>query len=125
MNQRVSVANLADTIIEELEKYNDEVTEEIKKEVKEVSKSAVKDLKRLSPQRTGDYRTGWKYKVAYQSKDDIRITIYNAKKPQLTHLLEFGHAKVSGGRVEGITHISTAMDSAEKKLVSKIKVRIK
>ena len=55
----------------------------------------------------------------------IRLRVYNAKKPQLTHLLEFGHQKRSGGRVEAKPHIRLARDHAEQKLLGRIKVVVK
>lgn len=118
----IEVKNLAAAISKELSEYSAEITENLKKDVKDVAEEAAKELKRISPAKSGDYAKGWKYKIVYEGVDDIRAAVYNAKKPQLTHLLENGHAKVTGGRTQGIPHISVALEHAEEKLDKGIKV---
>jgi len=125
MSKSIRPDELAIAIISELSAYSQEVTDQIKEDVKQVTKECVKEIKRESPIDTGDYKKGWKSKVEYESDEDIRVTVYNAKKPQLTHLAEFGHVKLDGGRVEGKAHIYPAKEHAEEKLLEKIKVAVK
>lgn len=115
---------LAIAITAELSAYEQEVTDQIKEDVKQVAAECVKEIKAKAPRKTGKYRRGWKSKVAFESPTDIRVEVYNSTKPQLTHLLEFGHAKVNGGRVEGFPHIYPAEQAARKKLESKAKVAV-
>lgn len=107
-------------ITQALSEYSDEVAEAVKEIVKEVADECVEDIKAKSPKKTGEYRKGWKAKVEYEDNDNIRIVVRNAKKPEITHLLEFGHAKVNGGRVEGHPHIKPAEEKAKKNLMQRI-----
>lgn len=121
----VNIDGLADAILKELEAYSEEVTEAIKKDVKKVAKDCAKEIKGSSPKDSGEYSKGWKTKVAYESHNDIRVVVYNAKKPGLAHLLEYGHAKVNGGRVDGKAHIRPAELNAEKQLLGRVRVSIR
>lgn len=119
---KVKIDELADAIIKELSEYNQEVTDGVKQEVKSVANECKTEIQQNSPKLTGSYRKGWREKTMYESADDIRISIYNKTDYQLTHLLENGHAKVNGGRVEGKPHIGPAEQNAEQKLLNRVKV---
>lgn len=95
--------DIAKEITNALTDYTKEVTESIEEEKKKLAQEAVAKLKRISPEETGEYAKGWTYK-----KTKNGYVIYNRNKPQITHLLEKGHAKRGGGRVSGIPHISLA-----------------
>lgn len=125
MAVKISADQLGITIQGELAAYSDEVAEGIRKEVKAVAKETVATLKATSPRDTGEYARGWSYRVEFESREDIRMRIYNRTKPQLTRLLEYGHDKVNGGRVEGKPHIRPAEQEAEKKLEGAVKVVVK
>lgn len=121
----VRIDGLADAIQAELSRYSAEVAEQIKADVKAVAKECVKQIRDKSPNDTGEYKKGWKQKVAYESAEDIRIRIYNAKKPQLAHLLEKGYVKRTGGRVAGREHIYPAEQAAATTLENKAKVAVR
>ena len=98
----ININQLTDAIVQELRDYTDGViilTDQIAKT--NAKKGALMLKKSHATKRTGDYNSGWKAK-----KVKGKYVIYNEKKGWLTHLLENGHAKVGGGRVEGIPHIS-------------------
>lgn len=122
---KIDIDELSNAIMGELTSYAEEVTEELKKDVKDTADECVAMLKQKSPKDSGEYRKGWKVAAVYESKSDIRVSVYNSKKPQLTHLLENGHATRDGGRVEGTPHIAPTEKYAEEKLMAKVKVGLK
>lgn len=121
----IKIDALADAVARELAAYSQEATDNLKKKIRSVAKEAVEELKATSPKDSGTYASTWMSKDVYESKTDIRVRVYNKDNYQLTHLLEDGHAKVSGGRVAGKPHIGPAEDNAAKKLDNKVKVVFK
>ena len=121
----IPIGGLAAAVTEALESYRQDVTDGLKREIKSVAKECKRDIQEGSPVQNGDYRKSWQDKVAYESDEDIRIIVRNRTYYQLTHLLERGHAKVNGGRVEGKPHIGPAEQRAEKKLLKRVKVVVK
>lgn len=97
----INISNLAGEINRALADYAHSVGEEMEKVAERVAKDGVKKLKLRSPEKTGDYRKGWRAK-----KINGTWIVHNATNFQLTHLLEKGHAKVGGGRVSGKVHIA-------------------
>jgi len=82
------------------------VSRAIDEAARETAKAMVADLRQTSPKDTGEYAKGWTRRK--ESPGSYRV--YNKTKPQLTHILEHGHAKRGGGRVEGRPHIKPAED---------------
>lgn len=121
----MNVDNLARAIEIELKKYSQDVADKVKKYTEEVAKECVQELKATSPVswKTGGkhYALGWTYKKEFEDKSGVRYRIRNKTKPQLTHLLEYGHAKTNGGRVEARPHIKKAEENAKEKLIKMIK----
>ena len=119
-----NVDDLEKAIMDELWTYSEEVTDKLKTDAKQVAKECLRDIKNNAPNLTGAYKKSWKVKKAYEDKEEIRVIIHSQKHYRLTHLLEHGHAKVGGGRVEGKPHIGPAEQKAEEKLIKKVKVSI-
>ena len=120
----MKIDGMADAIVRELSAWSKEVVGALKEEVQAVGEDTAKELRQTSPKRRGAYARDWDSKVTYDDWQDIRVTVYNKRHYQLTHLLENGHAKVNGGRVNGIPHISVAEENAARDLEKKVKVRI-
>ena len=102
----IKVDELAGEIVLAIQAYTEDVSEAIDQAARDTAKALAKDLRETSPKDTGEYAKGWTHRK--EAPGSYRV--YNKKKPQLTHLLEHGHAKAGGGRVEGIPHIKPAQD---------------
>lgn len=99
-----------------LDEYGHALDEAVREEVRDVAKEAVQQLRNTSPKRTGAYAKGWTYR---QEKDGSAV-VYNKDRANLTHLLEYGHAK-PGGRVNGITHIAPVEEWANREFEDRIR----
>ena len=55
----------------------------------------------------------------------VFLTIHNKDHYYLTHLLEHGHAKKGGGRVEGKPHIRPAEEQVIKEFMAEVEEAIK
>lgn len=133
----MQIDDLAESIVKELEKFNEEETEVFKEVVDEVADETVAFLKDNSPKRLrggkrakkykpGSYAKSWKKDVRFDGKVGKRI-IVRSTQPQLTHLLENGHARPSskgGGRTKAMPHIAPAEERAEKLMNEKLERRL-
>jgi hypothetical protein len=104
----------------ELNLYLMDLTEEFEVAKEETAKELVQDLKLISPESSGDYKKGWKIK-----RERKKYIVYNKTNYQLTHLLEHGHAKRGGGRVQAQIHIKPAEDRAIANYVEKVERTIR
>lgn len=91
-----------------LSEYSDEIEVGLSLAKDTVAKKTAQNLKVTSPKgATGTYAKGW-------AVSDIRgkKVVHNKTDYQLTHLLEYGHAKRNGGRVAAHPHIRPAEEQA-------------
>ena len=125
----IKIDQLAAEIAKELSKYSQEVVEKVNISSEKVGKAAVKQLKRTSPRRPppigGKYAKSWTMSTEKEIGQPHKRIIH-AKAPhyRLTHLLEHGHAKVGGGRVEGRPHIRPAEEMVIKEFVAEVEEAI-
>lgn len=115
-----NVNNLQQEILRELKRYSLDVAEKIEVAKNETARDLQKEIKKKSPQKTGSYKKGWKIK-----KSKYKSIVYNSTDYQLTHLLEHGHVKKNGGRVEGFAHIRPAEERAVNNFLDKIEQAVK
>ena len=120
----IPLEQLGNEIAKILSEYTEDVIEGIDKAGQEVANEAVKELKAKSPKKTGVYAKGWGRKTEKKVGDVSTVIIYNKNKPSLTHLLEHGHAKRGGGRVDGIPHIRPVEEKVIKEFSSKVEIII-
>ena len=110
-----------------LNEYVSEMTEEVSDIIVDVAKDTRKRLKRTSPRSTmahKHYADGWAVKTSKRLGGVTDAVVYNKTKPQLTHLLEHGHAKVNGGRVAAIPHIAPAEEKATEEFLRRIETEL-
>ena len=68
-----------------------DVDEETTDAAVEAGQKAASLLRERSRKRKGNYAKGWKAS-AVASESGVEVVVHNAKAPQITHLLEKGHA---------------------------------
>ena len=107
-----------------LAKYGDDATEAARRLVKRAGNEARDKLKQTSPKDTGKYAEGWTTGKYTWTALGAEITVYNAKKPGLAHLLENGHAKRNGGRVPAKVHIKPVEEEVGRELEKNIRQAI-
>lgn len=88
-----------------MEEHAYEVDDDVVEAAGEAGKKAAEQLKAKSAHRTGKYAKGWVAEMD-ASETGIEVVVHNKKMPQLTHLLEKGHAIANqhgtyAGRVSG------------------------
>lgn len=116
----ISIDKLGAEVNKLLTEYQEDVLKTVQEVLPKVGKDAVKELKKTSPKKTGKYAKGWKSEVE-ESRTGTTVTVFNATRYQLTHLLEKGHANRGGGRTNGIPHIKPTEEHAIKNAVDELK----
>jgi len=123
---KISVDQLAAEIAKGLAEYSQDVVEKVNVSSEKVGKAAVKRLKQTSPKRTGQYAKSWTMSTEKAiGQPDLRIIHVKAPHYRLAHLLEYGHAKVGGGRVEGRPHIRPAEEEVIQEFTREVEEAIK
>lgn len=127
MGSRIKIDDLASAVLSSLADYRDNTLDVMDRAVNRVAKETVQTIREnIDKAGIGGkvYRKSWA-----QGQDPNmrgrwssgRVVFAEAPHYRLTHLLEHGHAKVSGGRVEGRPHIEPAEELASRKLEEYIK----
>ena len=116
MGTRVSVGNMAEAIMKELDVYNDLAAEGVKTAVKDAAKTVKQGIQENAPVRTGKYKKSWTTKNTAESANKLEVTVYSRNRYQIAHLLEHGHAKRGGGRVSARPHIAAAEEAGIEQL---------
>lgn len=121
---KIGVGELGTTIEKLLEEDYKKTVEVMEESAETVANESADALKATSPRRTGKYARSWAVKDTTEAARSKTFTIHSKKHYRLTHLLEWGHAKVNGGRVAARPHIQAveqkAMADFERKLMEGI-----
>lgn len=120
VERRVSVDHMAEAITQSLGEYAELSNEVMKQSVTEVSQSVKKDIQVNAPVRTGKYKKSWAAKKVQENANSLTMAVHSRDRYQIAHLLEHGHAKHGGGRVQAIPHIAPAEQRGAEELAGKI-----
>lgn len=120
----INVTQIANEITRQLRMYEESVRAEIDTSAENVGKELVAQLKQdPSPKLTGDYRKGWR--LSKVGKRSVKYVVHNKTDYRLTHLLENGHVKVNGGRVDGVPHIRPGEERAVREFLDRVERAIR
>lgn len=125
MSRTVSIDEMDNAIMEELEKYANLAADDLKAAVKETAASVRKDIQSGAPVDTGKYKKSWSVKNVREDAQSIEVVVHSRNRYQIAHLLEHGHAKRGGGRVPAQPHIASAEQRGNEKLVQTIEQKLK
>ena len=115
-----SIDNLANEIMTGLQEYAELADDAMKKAVKKTATSVKKEISANAPKDTGAYGKSWTTKKVKENAHSLQMTVHSKSHYQLAHLLEKGHAKRNGGRVQGKPHIAPAEEHGAELLESLI-----
>ena len=125
MAKKVTIETLGNEVKKILNEYGEDVTTNLSQITKAIGSKGASALRNESHEKFGGerYYKGWGYTVE-PGRLYTRVIIHNKKLPGLPHLLEFGHAKVGGGRVEGRAHIAPVESELIKEYENEVKSKL-
>ena len=118
--QSVSIDGLADAVMAGLHEYAELAASDVKKAVRRAGNTVRKDINNSAPVRTGRYAKSWRTTVTQETSNSLSVMVYSPDRYMLAHLLEYGHAKRGGGRVQAIPHIAPAEEHGLRQLEQEI-----
>ena len=119
-----SIDNLAEEVMKGLQEYSELADDEMKKAVRKTATSVKKEISANAPKRTGAYAKSWTSSKVKETSHNLQMTVHSRNRYRLAHLLEKGHAKRGGGRVQGKPHIAPAEKNGEELLETLIRKAI-
>ena len=119
-----SIDNLAEEVMKGLQEYSELADDEMKKAVRKTATSVKKEISANAPHDTGTYAKSWTSSKVRETSHNLQMTVHSRNRYRLAHLLEKGHAKRGGGRVQGKPHIAPAEKNGEELLETLIRKAI-
>lgn len=111
---------MADALAQTMSEYAGLSNEVMKECVKSVSQSVKKDIQESAPVKTGKYKKSWAAKKVQENANSLTMSVHSRDRYQIAHLLEHGHAKRGGGRVQAVPHIAPAEGRGAEELTARI-----
>ena len=111
----INIDQIATTIMQELEIYQQNTVEDVEYAVKLVARETAAELRETAPiGPTGEYAPSWSYRRSPDAGKDFMSMVVYSKKPQyrVAHLLEKPHAARDGSWVDPRPHIAAAENKA-------------
>jgi hypothetical protein len=121
MANKISIDDLAKTIESEVRNWTKDIVDDIDDIKKDITKNGVKQLRRGSPKRTGDYAKNW---TSQKLKNGDQVIYQKSPTSRLTHVLEKGHAKRNGGRVNPQVHIAPVEEELVSDYINRVEKRL-
>ena len=122
MSRTVSIGEMADAIMEDLQEYADAAAMDVKAAVRKSANTVKRQIGEKAPVgKTGRYAKSWRVKTTEENSQKLIQTVHSPKRYMLAHLLEKGHAKRNGGRTRAIPHIAPAEQAGAEQLESLIR----
>ena len=103
-----SIDDMAAEIMEGLSEYAELADTAMKKAVRKTATAVKNEISEKAPVKSGRYKRSWKAKKTRENSHTLEMTVHSKDRYQIAHLLEHGHAKRGGGRVDAIPHIAPA-----------------
>ena len=119
-----SIDDMTKEIMKGLQEYSELADDEMKKAVRKTATSVKKEISANAPHDTGTYAKSWTSSKVKETSHNLQMTVHSRNRYRLAHLLEKGHAKRGGGRVEGHPHIAPAEKNGEELLETLIRKAI-
>lgn len=123
----IKIGDLAGELEKSLTLYSQGIVEKIDEKSEKAGKTTVKKLRSFKfKDGNGEYSKSWTMTTEETEYGKPKRRIIHVRKPhyRLAHLLEHGHAKVNGGRVEAIPHIKPVEEEASKEFLKELKEAI-
>ena len=124
MSKKYLPNEMSKAVMDELDAYFNLCVEDIQNAQKEAANWAVKELKAKSPvgqgAKSGTYAKGWKVDRTLL-RTGARTIVHNKERFMLVHLLEYGHAKINGGRTRAQPHVDPTEEAANKRYEETLK----
>lgn len=128
---RASAIDFTQIVQEVVNEYGQDVKADAQKICAQIAPEIVNRLKTTSPRSNiahNHYADSWTYTMNTDRYGTIKVTVYNEKHYQLTHLLENGHEIIAHGkhigRYKGVKHIKPAQDWAVEEITKELEKKL-